>query len=382
VVAYDPRAAPPSPADHPYAGEQREGVLRRSVARVSWMRRYRRDLARWGRWVADAGRGADVWHLHDYPALSAVAPRIGGTPYVYDSHEIFMESGTAARLPGPLRRWLSAGETRLARRAVAVVTVNQACADALAGLSPEPIVVVHNCAPRREVGPPPVGPDPLRAAAGIPPGTDVILYHGGLFADRGVEQLIAAVGRPGSTGAHLVFLGYGSLRDEIAARAADPASGGRIHLLDPVLPSALLDWVARADVDAMPIQPTTLNHRLSTPNKLFESLAAGVPVVVSDFPGMRSIVMDDPDGPLGAVCDPGDPASIASAIASILSLGPDGRAELRERCQTAARDRWNWDGQARRLQSLYDSIERERSSTPPPGGAGSDRPGSSEPTPP
>ena len=50
-------------------------------------------------------------------------------------------------------------------------------------------------------------------------------------------------------------------------------------------PTELLDWVAAADVVAMPIQPSTLNHRLTTPNKLFEALAAGVPVVASDLPG-------------------------------------------------------------------------------------------------
>ena len=107
----------------------------------------------------------------------------------------------------------------------------------------------------------------------------------------------------------------------------------------------------------MPIQPWPPNHVLSTPNKLFESLAAGVPVVSSDFPARRRILMDDPDGPLGAVCDPTDPDAIATAIRSIIELGPAARAELGRRCLRAARDRWNWETESARLVKLYASLD-------------------------
>jgi glycosyltransferase involved in cell wall biosynthesis len=103
----------------------------------------------------------------------------------------------------------------------------------------------------------------------------------------------------------------------------------------------------------MPNQPATANERLSTPNKLFESLAAGIPVVTSDFPERRRIVLDDPAGPLGAVCDPTDPASIGAAIRSIVSLDTAATAELRRRCLTAAHERWNWETESRRLVDLY-----------------------------
>ncbi len=81
--------------------------------------------------------------------------------------------------------------------------------------------------------------------------------------------------------------------------------------------------MASADVAVMPIQPSTLNHRLSTPNKLFEALAAGVPVVVSDFAEMREIVLGNPDGPLGAVCRPTDVSDVARAIREVVQLPAD-----------------------------------------------------------
>ncbi len=69
----------------------------------------------------------------------------------------------------------------------------------------------------------------------------------------------------------------------------------------------------------------------------------------SDFPERRRIVMDDPDGPLGAVCDPTDPASIGAALRSILDLDDVAAADLRARCLRATAARYDWDGQFRRL---------------------------------
>jgi glycosyltransferase involved in cell wall biosynthesis len=123
-----------------------------------------------------------------------------------------------------------------------------------------------------------------------------------------------------------------------------------------VPPDELLEWVCRADVSGVLIGRSTLNHYLSTPNKLFESIAAGVPVVASDFPAMRPIVCDDPEGPLGLVVDPGDLPAIVLALRSILEQGPDDRAALRERCRSAAHDHWNWEQEAGRLVSLYGEL--------------------------
>ena len=129
-----------------------------------------------------------------------------------------------------------------------------------------------------------------------------------------------------------MLLGAGQDRERLAQLATEPRFGGRIHLLEPVPPSDLLPWVASADVGAMPMPPATLNLFLSTPNKLFECLAAGVPVVVSDFPVVRRIVVDDPDGPLGRTCDPTSAGDVARALRSIVGLDPSAAADLRRRC--------------------------------------------------
>ena len=130
--------------------------------------------------------------------------------------------------------------------------------------------------------------------------------------------------------------------------------------MPPVAPTELDAWVASADVSLMPNQPDTLNEIVSTPNKLFESIAAGVPVVTSDFPERRRIVLDDPLGPLGAVCDPTDSESIAKALVSVTNRKARGRRRMRARCLKAAHERWNWQREELELLRLYRSVAAER----------------------
>ena len=217
-------------------------------------------------------------------------------------------------------------------------------------------MIVHNCPARWD--PPVPRPDLIRAATGIPAEAPIALYHGGFSAHRGLEELAAAILRPGLERVHAVYLGYGSRRATLDSMARDPRYGGRLHVIDAVPPEVLLPWVASADVGVMPIQPSTRNHRMSTPNKLFEGLAAGLPVVVSDFPEMHRIVLDDPDGPLGAVCCPEDPEDVARAIQVVLDLPESAREELRARCLRAAHERWNWETEISGLVQLYRDLER------------------------
>jgi glycosyltransferase involved in cell wall biosynthesis len=71
---------------------------------------------------------------------------------------------------------------------------------------------------------------------------------------------------------------------------------------------------------------------------------------------MRQIVLDDPAGPLGGVCDPAKPESIAGAIRTIIELPADERVALRARCLQAAHERWNWETESSRLVDLYKEI--------------------------
>ena len=257
------------------------------------------------------------------------------------------------------------------RRAAALVTVNHSLEEELGRrYEPRRAVVVHNCPSRWQ--PPAVPEHRIRQALGLGPEAPIALYHGGFSAHRGLEELAGAILEPGLESVHAAFMGYGGRREWLVEEAADPRYGGRLHVLAAVPPDELLEWVVDAEVGVMAIQASTLNHRLSTPNKLFECLAAGVPVVASDFPEMRRIVVEDPAGPLGELCDPASVASVAEAIRRVVSRSAEERADLRRRCLAAAHERWNWEGESAKLVALYNDLARPAGVTAaePAGAAG------------
>jgi glycosyltransferase involved in cell wall biosynthesis len=324
----------------------------RPLERWHWWQRIREFPLQpmgWAIALEEVVEPADVWHgmwAGSLPALARLRRRHGGRT-VYDSRDIFMHSRKFARLGRPGRNLLEWVERRWARRVDHVLTVN----DAYAGLLvdqlhiPRPTVVM-NC---REIWTPPSPrPDLIREALGLPAETGIVLYQGFLTIERGIEQAMEAILQVPS--AVLVLMGFGVLEEGLADQVTRPPYLGRVHLLPPVPPEALLRWSASADALIMAIQPTTLNHRYTTPQKLFESMAAGVPVVASDLPGMAPIVQATG---AGVLCDPTSPASIAAAISSIMSATPEDRLALRQNALRAAHDEYNWEAQLGTLFDVY-----------------------------
>jgi glycosyltransferase involved in cell wall biosynthesis len=300
-----------------------------------------------GRFAAQVAPKADLYHGMAYmgvPIALRLAKRDRASA-VYDARDIYMDAANLARMRGPMRWLIARAERGWARKADRVITVNKPYAEVMAGRFgvPEPVIVM-NCAYRYT--PPDPRPRRFHEALGLDASASVVLYQGGFSRDRGIEQLIEAV--PTVPGAVLVLMGYGGLEELL--RAEEARSGGRVRVLPAVPPIELLSWVASADVVAMPIQPTTLNHRLTTPNKLFEAMAAGVPIVASDLPGMAPYVRE---ANCGALCDAEQPTSIAAAIRSILEAPAAERAAFGTRALAAAHEHYNWETQVGKLFAEY-----------------------------
>lgn len=296
-------------------------------------------------WRAAATR-PDAIHAHDAAMLlpGLLAARRSGARLVYDSHEL--ATGVAYRRGA----WpaVVAGAERLAvPRADAVIAVSDGIAAQLGERYRlrRPATVIRNL-PDLPPPDPARAPD-LRRELGI--GTaPLILHQGAVAPGRGCETLLRALAQ--MPGAQLLFLGAeGPYAERLGALAAGAGIAARVHLRGPVRPETLLSHTAQADVGVSLLEDTCENHRLALPNKLFEYLAAGLPVVVSELPEASQLVRTRG---IGRCADPADPGSVAAALGSLLGERDSG---LRERVERSAAE-LSWREEKRRLLDLYEEL--------------------------
>ncbi len=299
---------------------------------------------------------ADVYHGMAYmgiPVALALGERHHGK-VVYDARDIYMVAARLARLHGPIKVALARMERGWAHAAHRVFTVNQPYAEELTKrLDVRPPAIVMNCS--YTYAPPAGRQRRFHERLGLPPETRVVLYQGGFSVGRGVEQLMEAIREVPD--AVLVVMGYGYLEQAFAASAELPDYKGKVFVLPAVPPTELLDWVASADVVGVLFQHDTLNNYLSTPNKFLEAMAAGVPTVCSDHPGMAPIARATG---CGIPVPPDDISAIAAAIRTIVDAPEAEREARRATALQAAHDTYNWESQVTTLLDEYARLTGRR----------------------
>jgi glycosyltransferase involved in cell wall biosynthesis len=289
----------------------------------------------------------DVVWANDADTLraGASASRTTGARLVYDAHEVMWDVPQLKR--SWKWRWAMVERTQI-RRAHAASTVCDPIADLMAERYkiPRPAVIL-NCPALAESEHVPAPVDsPLNAHRR--PGERIVLYPGNVAPHRGLEELIAAIPFLPSD-VRLVIIGQGAYQGAIKRLVAERELAERVTVLDPVPAEQLLGYVAGADVGTVSHLRRGRNQEYAMPNKLFEFMHLGIPVVANDLPLVTPIVREVG---FGAVVDITDPRAVAHAIAGLLE-DPDRRAQMRENALAGAR-RYSWENQERTVLALVE----------------------------
>ena len=302
------------------------------------------------RTVADVLRLAfaldgDVYHLHDPELIPCgLVLSSAGRHVVYDAHEdlprgVLLKDWIRPRLRKPIARFAELVQRLAARRFSAVVAATPSIEQQFSTIATR-AVVVSNFARLEEFD---------GYLAGEVEKENAVCYVGSISEQRGARVMVEAMAEVEAT---LLLAGRfdpSSLCDELSA----VPGWSRVVALGQLDRAGVATTVrrSRAGLSVLAPLPTYLT---SQPTKVYEYIAAGVPVIASDFPLWRAIVEDNRCG----ICvDPTDPRAVAGAIRWILGHREEAEAMGRNGRRAVERQ-YTWAPEAGKLLSLYEDIFR------------------------
>lgn len=270
--------------------------------------------------------------------------RIRFTPLVYDSHEYFLGSTEIVERPFVRGFWRTI-ERMIFPGLKNVITVNHSIADLYEkdyGNRPR---VVRNL-PRRYK----CSPSLTRKKLGLPEDKKIILMQGGAInVDRGAEELIHAM-KPtfGLENVELYFIGGGDVWEKIKELVKFLHLERTVHFLPKMPYRKMMEYTCLSDLGVSLDKPVSMNYKYSLPNKLFDYLAAGTPVLASPLVEVKKVV----EGyDVGMCIENHEPAHLAEMIKEMLS--DEARYEKWRKNALKISEQMCWENEEKVLAEVY-----------------------------
>lgn len=285
----------------------------------------------------------DVYLANDLDTLwpNRIVSKIRRKPLVYDTHEIFTEVPELVTQPVKQKIWQLI-EKMIFPQLKHVITVNASIASWYEKRYAIRPYVVRNM-PRKAIQ---QNLDSTREIFRLPIDKKIVLLQGaGLNIHRGAEEAVLAMQYLGNV--LLLIIGGGDVLHILQQLVEQYHLQDKVRFVDKMPPDQLYSWTRLADLGLTLDKDTNLNYRFSLPNKLFDYIHAGIPVLCSDLPEVRAIVEQYQ---VGQVIVSHEPKVLAQSIDNILQHRdyPIWKANAQR-----ATDILNWEHEEETLKMIY-----------------------------
>ena len=182
----------------------------------------------------------------------------------------------------------------------------------------------------------------------------IVIYIGGLSIVRGVREMVQALRHVNiNSKVRLRLLGEFSDR-KIEAELRELNEWDRVEYIPTVPYLEVAKYLSEAESGLVCFHPEP-NHVNAMPNKIFEYMWAGLPVIASDFPLWREIIAENQ---CGLMVNPLDPEEIARAVEYLIEH-PDEAGKMGENGRKAVLEKYNWEKEAQKLLGIYSKVSKK-----------------------
>jgi glycosyltransferase involved in cell wall biosynthesis len=274
---------------------------------------------------------------------------------IYDSHELWTESSFFSIPPKiisiPLKKIISFFEKKMIKSSDINITVNNSIAIYLSKkyniIKPRVIKNVPKITSYNN------DEKLLKKEFNLTDEKKIIIYQGYLSLNRGIENLLSSVEFINSK-IVLIFMGYGPLLGKIKKYIFEKKLTERVFIKGAVSPEKILKFTSGADLGISLFHNTCLSHFFVSPNKVWEYILSGVPIIVSDLPEMKKLAVDEG---MGLLVDHTSPIDIANKINYILDeKNIEFYNKYKENCISKGKNRYNWNIEKIQFLEIYQNI--------------------------
>ncbi len=290
---------------------------------------------------------ADVLLANDLDTLlpNYLVSKIKGTPLVYDSHEIFCEVPELQTNPGKKRIWEKL-ESWIVPKLKYCITVNQSIANYFTNKYKVPFIFVRNI------------PDyskllslKSKSELNLPAGKKIVILQGaGINVQRGAEELVEAF-QYLDENYLLLIIGSGDVIQQLKENTIHFQLQNKVKFIDKIPASELRHYTSNANLGVTIDKDSNMNYHFSLPNKIFDYMHAGIPVLATRLPEIEFLINTYH---IGTFIENHDPKHIAEQIEKFL----DSKEYLQYKSNTViAAIENNWKTEKQKLITLFNEIK-------------------------